>query len=149
MRIAVDAKKPVEKVNPLRTFYLSTDAKQTLLAVCRLGNRHDILSKEPVKEFGVDLLNLADFSPAGTIVIPGYQVGSPTLSKDGELLALVAMEIEKERKYIVVFNVKTGQEIGRRKAKFEKTFEFLPDNQTLAFGTSGFTTTEPIEFWRV
>jgi len=72
-----------------------------------------------------------------------------TLSSDGKLAACEASEIGKPKKFVVVFDVKTGREIARRKTDSSAETVFLPGKNVLVIGTSGHTKGEPIALWKI
>jgi hypothetical protein len=55
------------------------------------------------------------------------------LSPDGKLVAAEASECGKRDSFIVIFDVKTGREVGRRKVKYSNSEEmaFLPGSNVL------------------
>ena len=127
---------------------LRPDAAQRLLAVS--ASPRNLLDKAPrAKGSVVRLLRLPSLKEVRSIAVPGHHAIGGTLSADEKLLALEAHEIGKPRRAVVVVDTATGREVARRESDFVRDLVFLRDNATLAIPTTGFTTSEPIELWKV
>jgi sugar lactone lactonase YvrE len=125
---------------------LVTADSERLMAVSQWFPKHRLGSVEE-REFGVQLLRLPSFEKIKEFVIPGCQAVTIALSPDGARLAFEARVIGKHKRFVVIFDTKSGQEIARRKSMFIHELAFLRDSRSLAIPKSGFMTKEPIDIW--
>ncbi len=124
---------------------LSVDDAEELLCVSRWFFVTGV-ERDP-NAFGVKVFRLASKELVGEFMVPGHHCVHGTISPDGKVLAMEAHQIGTMRKFILVFDVATGQEIARRKSPSLYQLSFLPDSQTLAIAFSGHVIGEPIAFW--
>jgi hypothetical protein len=132
---------------PVKAFGLSLDDAEELLCVSRWFFVTGIQS-DP-NAFGVKVFRLVSKELVGEFMLPGHHCVHGTISRDGKLVAMEAVQIGTPRKFIVVFDVPTGREIARRKSPSLSLspLSFLPDNRTLAAAFSGYAVGEPIALW--
>ena len=82
------------------------------------------------------------------LLLPGHQLTEAILSPDGKWVACKACECGKYTSHIVIHEVKTGREVGRRNAKDIGDMIFLPGKGVLILGIKGNMKSEPIRFWK-
>lgn len=134
-----------------RAHRLALDHQEQLLAVSRwfdspsqFNDQAKARAKEP---FGVQLFRWPSLEPLPSFDVPGHQCVTVALSPDGKLLALEAHALEKQKCWLIVFDVETRREIARRKSNYISDLCFFPDGRHLAVTENGYTTTEPIVIW--
>lgn len=119
------------------------------LAVANLDYTVLCRTLEKEKAVGCKVLHLPSFKVIREIELPELVVELAVISPDGRYLAFDARKIKTYRNFTIVCETETGREIARRKSNGHTSgLTFLRDG-TLVIAGGGFTTTEPITFWRV
>jgi WD40 repeat protein len=130
--------------------WISLNADETLCAISinKRGLAHEQKSKD---QYGFKLLSFPKMKLLRHFQIPAHELIKATLSPDGKLVVAEASECGKRNTFIVVFDVKTGREIARRKVEYSSSTEtaFLPRGNVLVMTTSGHMRSEPIILWRI
>jgi hypothetical protein len=128
-------------------FMLSLDAKEKLCAISMWPEDSLICDQKPRDQFGFQLFSFPEFKLIRTLRIPAHQLIRATLSQDGKLVACRASECGKYTSFIVVYEVASGREVGRKKSDSYE-MAFLPDRDVLALTASGHLKGEPVVLWR-
>ena len=129
---------------PVRWFSLSADESLCAISIYKGG-----IHPKPKDQHGFKVLSFPKLKLVRNIQIPGHQLIRATLSSDGKLAACEASEIGTPKKFIAVFDVKTGREIARRKSDTNAETVFVPAKPVLAIGTGGHTKGEPVLLWKI
>jgi hypothetical protein len=133
---------------PVRWISLNSDETLCAISVFKPGLAH---KQKPKDQYGFKLLSFPKMKLLRSFEIPSHQLTQAKLSPDGKLVAAEASECGTRNAFIIVFDVKTGREVARRKLKYSNSEEmaFLPGSNVLVLTTSGRTKSEPITFWRI
>jgi hypothetical protein len=124
---------------------LSCDASERMLTTSKW---FDSGADEP-EPFGVGLRSLPDLKALKQFDVPDRAAVLPALSPDGRRLVLESHPVDAGGSiYAVVFDVETGKPLGQRKVDGHKQMRFMPDSQTIAIPTAGYTSREPLDLWR-
>jgi len=135
---SVDAEFRVKSSLAIRNAYiLSMDEGRKLCAV-----------KKRKDEFGFQVFRYPEWKLVRSIRTPGHELRGAVLSRDGKLAACEVMKCGQYSTSVMVFEVKSGREIARRKAVDVNQMVFLPGNEVLAISTYGFMKSEPVILWR-
>jgi hypothetical protein len=133
--------------DPVR--WLSLDLEETLCAISifKPGLAHE---QKPKHQYGFKLLSFPKLKLLRHFEIPGHQLTQARLSPDGKFVAAQANECGKRNAFIVIFEVKTGREVARRKVAYssDEDMAFLPGAHGLVMTTSGHMKSEPIIIWK-
>jgi len=98
-------------------------------------------------ETEITLVRLPEFEVVREFTVQGCRAVMPALSSDGHFLAFGARKLAKPEN-VVVFDTRSGKEIGRTRSRHIQDLAFMPEGQTLALSNAGLTTGEAIKLWR-
>lgn len=133
-----------EELTDSPAYHISTDTGESLLGVSRWYGR-----SHPKKPFGFDMYRFPSMKLLQKFEPQDCETVLHAIRGDGRIVACGARDTTSMRAWVIVFDVKTGKEIGRRKESNVNDLAFLPNRSVLAIGRSDFykENREPIEFW--
>jgi hypothetical protein len=134
--------------DPVRWLSLNSDETLCAISIIKPGLPHE---QKPRHQYGFKLLTFPKMKLLRSFEIPSHQLAQAVLSPDGKLLAAHASECGKRNSFVVIFDVKTGGEVARRKVDYSKNdeFAFLPGSRVLVMTTSGHMKSDPILLWKI
>jgi hypothetical protein len=131
-------------------FRMSFDEGEKLCAISGWPKGDRLMHEcKPKDQLGFDVVRFPEMKVIRSFLIPAHQLTWATLSSDGKHVACNALECGKYVEFVVVYDIKSGCEIARRKLDPVHDMAFVPGRNILALSTHGYTKVDPIVFWPI
>lgn len=85
-----------------------------------------LCEQKPKDQLGFDVVRFAEMKVMRSFLIPAHQLTGATISSDGKYVACNGLECGKYVEFVVVYDVKSGREIARRKLDPVHDMAFVP-----------------------